>query len=194
MSSALLITISIFTKLVLAILGGLSFWSIAIIWERKKFFENLESLESYNSVKEKIIKNQYSSLTTGIRSGVVQAAVTANAKNTEQATHAIQSYLTLERVNLEKNFTTLATLGSNAPFIGLFGTVLGIIHAFGVLSNSSADTSAVMSGISEALIATAVGLFVAIPALIAYNVFTRKLRVLLSECDSIKELYLSQIK
>lgn len=194
MSPALLLTISIFTKLVLAILGALSFWSIAIIWERKKFFEALDSSESFASVKEKIIKNQYTSLSSGFRSGVVQAALNANAINTEQATHAIQSYLTLERVHLEKNFTTLATLGSNAPFIGLFGTVLGIIHAFGVLSNSSADTSAVMSGISEALIATAVGLFVAIPALIAYNVFTRKLRVLLSECDSIKELYLSQIK
>lgn len=194
MSGALLITISILTKLVLLILAALSFWSIAIIWERKKYFESINSKESFEIVKDKVLKNQTNSLSQGIRSGVVLAAINANSKNTEQATHAMQSYLTLERVQLEKNFTTLATLGSNAPFIGLFGTVLGIIHAFGVLSNSSADTSVVMSGISEALIATAVGLFVAIPALIAYNVFTRKLRVLLSECDSIKELFLSQIK
>ena len=69
----------------------------------------------------------------------------------------------------------MATLGSNAPFIGLFGTVLGIIQAFAVLASTNAGTHAVMSGISEALVATAIGLFVAIPAVIAYNIFSKKL-------------------
>ncbi len=194
MSSALLISISILTKLVLLILGILSFWSLTLIWERKKFYEKIEGEESFQEIKKNILNNNLSNLSNGLRSGIIKAAIQSQSKSSDQATHAIQSYLTIERVNLEKNFTTLATLGSNAPFIGLFGTVLGIIHAFGVLSNASADTAAVMSGISEALIATAIGLFVAIPALIAYNIFTRKLRVLLSECDSIKELYLSQLK
>ncbi|MCA9542057.1 MAG: MotA/TolQ/ExbB proton channel family protein [Myxococcales bacterium] len=79
------------------------------------------------------------------------------------------------RVHLERNLTFLASVGSNAPFIGLFGTVLGIIRAFHDLSGDlSGGANVVMSGISEALVATAVGIFVAIPALAAYNGFQRK--------------------
>jgi biopolymer transport protein ExbB len=84
-------------------------------------------------------------------------------------------------------------LGSNAPFIGLFGTVLGIIQAFGVLGQKQANGNSVMTGISEALIATAVGLFVAIPAVVAYNVFSRKLKLLLTDCESVKDYFLSHV-
>ena len=74
------------------------------------------------------------------------------------------------RLDLERNLGILGTLGNNAPFIGLFGTVLGIIKAFADLShNQGGGAAAVMSGISEALVATAVGLMVAIPAVIAFN-------------------------
>ena len=72
----------------------------------------------------------------------------------------------------------MATLGSNAPFIGLFGTVLGIIEAFFALSADQMGSERVMSAISEALIATAAGLFVAIPALIAFNSFSNRLRMI----------------
>jgi len=82
------------------------------------------------------------------------------------------------RLDLERNLGILGTLGNNAPFIGLFGTVLGIIRAFGDLAKnpSAAGASSVMTGISEALIATAAGLLVALPAVVAYNVFQRALR------------------
>ncbi len=84
------------------------------------------------------------------------------------------------KLTLEKRLGILATFGNNAPFIGLFGTVLGIIKAFHDLANTSDfGIKVVMSGISEALVATAMGLFVAIPSVIAYNYFVRKIKRLL---------------
>jgi len=83
------------------------------------------------------------------------------------------------RVHLERNLTLLASIGSNAPFVGLFGTVLGIIRAFHELGNDlTGGANVVMGAISEALVATAVGIFVAIPALAAYNGFMRRVEQL----------------
>ena len=79
-----------------------------------------------------------------------------------------------ERLRYERGLAFLGTLGNNAPFIGLFGTVLGIIRAFHDLSvNITAGSQAVMAGIAEALVATGAGLLVALPAVAAYNAFTR---------------------
>lgn len=83
-----------------------------------------------------------------------------------------------ERLEYEKMIGFLATLGSNAPFIGLFGTVLGIVGAFAQLSGAGATTgrsAVIMGSISEALVATAVGLLVAIPAVGAYNLFQKRI-------------------
>jgi biopolymer transport protein ExbB len=89
------------------------------------------------------------------------------------------------RILLEKMLGILATFGNNAPFIGLFGTVLGIINAFHTLSKGDEfGINAVMGGISEALVATAAGLFVAIPSVIAYNYFIRKIKMLLLETEA----------
>ena len=96
------------------------------------------------------------------------------------------------RIEMEKNLGVLGTLGNNAPFIGLFGTVLGIIKAFADLSrNQGGGANAVMAGISEALVATAVGLMVAIPAVIAFNYFQGKVRRTLARVDSIAHVILS---
>lgn len=90
-----------------------------------------------------------------------------------------------ERARLESRVWLLATIGSNAPFIGLFGTVLGIIHAFHSLgANVQGGAEVVMAGISEALVATAVGLFVAIPAVVAYNSFVRAIKTTLVRADA----------
>lgn len=93
----------------------------------------------------------------------------------------LYSYSPLElRLALEKRLGILATFGNNAPFIGLFGTVLGIIKAFHHLGTSSEfGVRVVMAGISEALVATAMGLFVAIPSVIGYNYFVRKIKFLM---------------
>lgn len=93
----------------------------------------------------------------------------------------LSSYSPFElRLALEKRLGILATFGNNAPFIGLFGTVLGIIKAFHHLGTSSEfGVRVVMAGISEALVATAMGLFVAIPSVIGYNYFVRKMKFLM---------------
>ena len=96
------------------------------------------------------------------------------------------------RIDLERNLGILGTLGNNAPFIGLFGTVLGIIKAFADLSrNQAGGAGAVMSGISEALVATAVGLMVAIPAVMAFNFFQARVRKSMARVDAMAHLVLS---
>ncbi len=100
------------------------------------------------------------------------------------------SYKPLElKLALEKRLGILATFGNNAPFIGLFGTVLGIIEAFHSLAQSNEfGIKVVMGGISEALVATALGLFVAIPSVIAYNYFVRKVKTILLVYEERKHL------
>ena len=100
-----------------------------------------------------------------------------------------------EKLRLERNLAFLATLGSNAPFVGLFGTVLGIIKAFHDLAGSQAGgPSFVMAGISEALVATAVGLMVAIPAVAAFNYFNRRVRAFMCKVDWAAHLASAELK
>lgn len=95
----------------------------------------------------------------------------------------------------EKNLSILATIGNNAPFIGLFGTVLGIIKAFHDLSQQAAATGAqgVTSGISEALVATAVGILVAIPAVFAYNMFQRRVKNAVAQAEALKSFMVGKL-
>lgn len=105
------------------------------------------------------------------------------------------SFALLERPFLERSLSFLATIGSNAPFVGLLGTVLGIMKAFRDLSqNASSGNEAVMLGIAEALVATAVGLLVAIPAVIAYNSFSRQVRGSLQSLETVRELCVAYAK
>ncbi len=90
-----------------------------------------------------------------------------------------------EKRHLEGRLLWLGTLGNNAPFVGLFGTVLGVIKAFHDLAESGAGPEVVMAGLSEALVATAVGLLVAIPSVLAFNFLQKKLRDLLSETEAL---------
>ncbi len=93
------------------------------------------------------------------------------------------------KLSLEKRLGILATFGNNAPFIGLFGTVLGVMKAFHDLGVSNEfGVKVVMEGISQALVATALGLFVAIPCVIAYNYFVRKIKTILLIYEEKKNL------
>ncbi|MBL8953982.1 MAG: MotA/TolQ/ExbB proton channel family protein [Myxococcaceae bacterium] len=101
----------------------------------------------------------------------------------------------VERLRMERGLAFLGTLGSNAPFVGLFGTVLGIIRAFRDLSANSAEgPSAVMSGIAEALIATAVGLLVALPAVAVFNLFQRTIKNRLGGSSALSHVLLAHAK
>ena len=105
------------------------------------------------------------------------------------------SYALIERPVLERSLNFLATVGSNAPFLGLLGTVLGIMKAFKDLSqNVTAGNEAVMLGIAEALISTAIGLVVAIPAVIAYNYFQKQVKGYMQSIESVKELCIAYAK
>ena len=93
----------------------------------------------------------------------------------ERIAHALEVTLNREQVELEKYLGFLATVGSTAPFIGLFGTVWGIMNSFFQIGAQESSSLAVVApGISEALFATAIGLFAAIPAVIAYNRFSHR--------------------
>ncbi|MGA7340665.1 MAG: MotA/TolQ/ExbB proton channel family protein [Terracidiphilus sp.] len=86
--------------------------------------------------------------------------------------------------SLERRLTWLATIGSTSPFVGLFGTVMGVVEAFhGIATAGGGSLKAVAPGIAEALITTAAGLFVAVPAVVAYNQFTARIRVFASAID-----------
>jgi biopolymer transport protein ExbB len=98
------------------------------------------------------------------------------------------------KVGWEQNLAMLATIGSNAPFVGLFGTVLGIIKAFHDLSMQAGGAAPqVTSGIAEALVSTAVGIFVAVPAVAAYNLFQRRIKAAVSEADALKSFLIGKI-
>jgi biopolymer transport protein TolQ len=110
-------------------------------------------------------------------------------------TRALRRATNLEVNRLEKYTTFLATTGSTSPFIGLFGTVWGIMVAFeGIGKTGSASLAVVAPGIAEALIATAVGLVAAIPAVMAYNHFQHKIRVLIKEMDSFSTEFLNIVQ
>ncbi len=119
----------------------------------------------------------------------------AEERGAESAEEVIAAALGAERSRLESGLAILATTGSNAPFIGLFGTVLGIIRAFHDLSLTDVSAAgSVMAGISEALVATAVGLVVAIPAVVAYNTFQRQNKTVLARVENRGRLLLSRYK
>ena len=107
----------------------------------------------------------------------------------------IQGATQLERLKMERGLAFLGTLGNNAPFIGLFGTVLGIIRSFRDLANNTIQgSSAVMAGIAEALVATAVGLLVALPAVAVFNAFQRAIRTQVSTADALSRVLLAHAK
>jgi biopolymer transport protein ExbB len=100
-----------------------------------------------------------------------------------------------ERLRYERRLAFLGTLGNNAPFVGLFGTVLGIIRAFHDLAGSSLQgTQAVMSGIAEALVATGVGLLVALPAVAMYNTLIRRVETATASAEAASREVMAYIK
>ena len=113
----------------------------------------------------------------------------------ENVERAIQGGMTAERQRFERFLPLLATTGSTAPFIGLFGTVWGIMTSFQEIGmKGSANLAVVAPGISEALIATAMGLAAAIPAVVAYNHFSNRIRMIESEMSHFSTDYLNMLK
>lgn len=119
----------------------------------------------------------------------------AEERGPDSAEEVIAAAIGAEKQKLDAGLILLATTGSNAPFIGLFGTVLGIIQAFHDLSLTDASAAgSVMAGISEALVSTAVGLAVAIPAVVTYNVLQKQNKTVLGRVENRARLLLSRYK
>ena len=128
-------------------------------------------------------------------SGQYQPSPGASDQDIENVERALKRTANHELTALEALLPFLATTGSTAPFIGLFGTVWGIMNSFiGIRNEGSTGLDAVAPGIAEALIVTAVGLLAAIPAVMAYNFFVRKIRVLESEIEAFQNDYLNIVR
>jgi biopolymer transport protein TolQ len=119
-------------------------------------------------------------------------ALTTELGGVDNVARAMKRATSVEITKLEKALTFLGTTASTTPFIGLFGTVWGIMNAFrGLSATHSSSIQAVAPGIAEALIATAAGLAAAIPALMAYNHFVQRIKVLASEMDNFSHEFLN---
>lgn len=118
-----------------------------------------------------------------------------DAEGAPSAEERIQAEQQVARLALERNLGFLGTLGSNAPFVGLLGTVIGVVRAFHELSAATGQvTAGLLSEIGEALIATAVGILVAIPAIAFFNLFQRAIKVRLGQSDALGREVLAYLK
>lgn len=183
LSNRLLAITNLGAEWVLWLLLLLSVASVGVMIERAAFFLSRRLRPADDAARRLLAGDLLGAVeTVGAREGLEAAVVRAAVEHASKGPHAVREVVagTIERVRLEyeRRLSFLGTLGNNAPFIGLFGTVLGVIRAFFDLSRNPAAAGAgtVMAGISEALVATAVGLFVALPAVVAYNLFQRALR------------------
>ncbi len=200
----LLLSLPIFEAAwVLYLLLGMSLLSVAIILERWVFLHRravdhevlrddlLRCLDAGNTASAAALFAESDSLEATIsRFGLAEHHRGANAVE-----ELLQGAIGKQRLRYETGLGILATIGSNAPFIGLFGTVLGIIKAFRDLSGDIAGGAAsVMGGISEALVATAIGLLVAIPAVVAYNSFRNTIKGRVAGAKMLSHILLASLK
>jgi biopolymer transport protein ExbB/biopolymer transport protein TolQ len=170
---------------VMYLLLALSVFSIAAMFERWLFFRKRN--DDVDDLGEKLLDLLASGDIDGgrallkkspsVEASVIEPALRYYPAGADAVSDAIESGLIRARQDMERGSTLLGTLGNNAPFIGLLGTVIGVIIAFQQLGSnqSAASMGNVMGGIAEALIATGVGLFVALPAVVAYNVIQKKI-------------------
>lgn len=146
----------------------------------------------YLELKRLSKRNSNSKVDGGEESGPPEGADEGGLENIERA---LRRSAIAEQTVLESLTPLLATVGSSAPFVGLFGTVWGIMDAFrNIGAKGSANLATVAPGIAEALIATAIGLVAAIPAVMAYNYFARKIKVLTNEMDTFHNDFLNLVK
>ena len=195
-------------KSVIIILIASSIFSWALIFDKVRLFRRID--QSTKSFEDKFWKSKsaeafYKTLPNKTEDPltIIFKSAMGEVIKTRSKSSAVQS-ARVERVvevsidkqvkNIEKNFTYLATVGSTAPFIGLFGTVWGIMNSFQSIAISRNTSLAIVApGIAEALFATALGLLAAIPAVIAYNKFNSDSQRYLSRVDNFCKRFLSII-
>ena len=185
LTAKLLAALTSSAEWVLWLLAFLSVLSIAVMLERAVYFAT-HRLGNSDDLLIKLAKGELDAVRTsiaakqGMEASVLREGLQWSARGPDAVDEVISATMAVERPRYERFLSILGTLGSNTPFIGLFGTVLGIIKAFHDLGSSGAKGAevqqTVMAGISEALVATAVGLAVAIPAVVGYNILMRQVK------------------
>lgn len=194
---------------VMWLLIGLSVVSVAIMLERAWFYWSLRddlailAQKFRDALKKGDLAGARSTLekSPSAEAAVVMAGLDEADRGPKAAEEAMEGAKALQRMRLERRLAYLGTLGNNAPFVGLFGTVIGVVKAF---ENLSSDATAkaqgagsapqeVMAAIAEALVATAVGLAVAIPAVVMYNYYQRHSRAILANTEALSRVLLSQL-
>jgi biopolymer transport protein ExbB len=190
------------SRWVLWLLITLSLAALAVILERIWFFarerrpeaklrDALAALRKGGATSARAVLADAASMDAAVARTCFDFAADGPAAVEEQLAAAVED----ERRRYERGLAFLGTLGNNAPFVGLFGTVLGIIRAFHDLSAAmSQGTQAVMAGIAEALVATGVGLLVALPAVAAYNAFTSHVEATASSAGALGHRILGLLK
>ncbi len=167
-------------------------------WKSKRFDSIASQVDRFaNSPLTVLFNEGYSELKKVVESDSKSdgSALSTDLGGVENVSRSLRRATNSEITRLEKYLTFLATTGSTSPFIGLFGTVWGIMTAFeGIGKTGSASLAVVAPGIAEALIATAIGLVAAIPAVMAYNHFQHKIRVLINEMDSFSTEFLNIVQ
>ena len=186
---------------------ALSVVSLAIMLERAWFFgrmrENLDTLlhdlGAYLSAGDLMGARARFASSRSAEAAVVVAGLGHATRGPEAAAEAMSGAMTRQRLKLEHRLSFLGTLGNNAPFIGLLGTVVGIVMAFDRLGDARPDghqavPTEVMSSIAEALVATAVGLLVAIPAVAAFNWFQRRIKAIHGNTEALSRVLLVHLE
>ena len=188
---------------VMYLLIGLSAIQLALIIERSIVFARSKASRTLKPrVREALGSGNLKAVgltvqgDRSLEAKVVAAGVATADRGVDAADEIMHSALVEERMQLERGLSFMGTLGNNAPFLGLFGTVLGIIHAMADMSSSAGGQAsrAVMAGISEALIATAVGLMVALPAVAAFNYFQRQIKTRAASAEALGGELMAQLK
>ena len=203
---SLFIRADFIVKTVILMLIGCSIYSWAIIIEKFRLFKkiNLESDEFEEKFwKSKSAETFYNSLPVNLDNPMAllfkdSMQTLLKAKNKSNLNERMSSMLEVniekQLVTLEKGFTFLATVGSTAPFIGLFGTVWGIMNSFQSIAISRNTSLAIVApGIAEALFATALGLLAAIPAVVAYNKYNNDSKKYSQKLENFSKRFLSII-
>jgi biopolymer transport protein ExbB len=190
---------------VMWLLIGLSVLSLAVMLERALYFArhsfgNIDDLERRLADGDLDGAVRLAADRRGLEAEVLRQGVRAAPRGAEAVEEIVEATIVRERLRYERFLSYLGTLGNNAPFIGLFGTVLGIVEAFAALA-ANAQAGAVtegaaniMSGVSEALVATAVGLLVALPAVAINNVFGRWLKTIIARGEVVGHALASHLK
>ena len=203
---SLFIRADFIVKTVILMLIGCSIYSWAIIIEKFRLFKkiNLESDEFEEKFwKSKSAETFYNGLSVNLENPMallfkesMQTLLKAKNKSnlSERMSNVLEVNIEKQIVTLEKGFTFLATVGSTAPFIGLFGTVWGIMNSFQSIAISRNTSLAIVApGIAEALFATALGLLAAIPAVVAYNKYNNDAKKYSQKLENFSKRFLSII-